>query len=194
MLRIPTRSQQARLLNAAALFAHTRFCGIVKLYRLTYLLDIMHLQRTGVTVTGQTYLAYSFGPEPNYLSSLFERGHPRAALSEVLAVRTDESIDVFNRVLLPKQPPIPTDFTPQQVDLANSLFERYRESHWAEVDLNSDNGAYAATWAQGRGHGRVIDMARTISLDDPHSEYALERYREDQLHLRTLHSHLGDTA
>lgn len=191
---IPTRSQQQRLLNAAALFARTRFCGIVKLYRLTYLLDVMHFQRTGTTVTGQTYRAYSFGPEPSHLSVLFDRGYLRPPLDQVLDARADESIDVFGRLLLSKQPPHPADFSPQQVEMANSLFERYGEARWAEVDVSTDNGAYAETWAQGRGHGRVIELARTISLDDPHAEFALERYREDQMHLRALHTHFGNAA
>lgn len=191
---MPTRPQQLRLLNAAALFVRTRFCGIVKLYRLTYLLDVMHLQRTGTTVTGQTYRAYGFGPEPSYLSTLFERGHPRTPLNDVLSVRSDESIDVFGRLLVAEQPPLRTDFTPEQVDLANTLFERYRETHWTDVDLTSDNGAYEAVWAHGKGHGRVIDMARTISLSDPRAEHALERYREDQLHLRALNTHFGNAA
>ena len=191
---IPTRSQTERLVNAAALFALTRFCGIVKLYRLTYLLDVMHFQRTGTTVTGQAYRAYSFGPEPSHLSVLFDRGYLRRPLDQVLDVRADESIDVFGRLLLSKQSPHATDFTPQQVDIANSLFERYGDAHWAEVDVSVDNGAYAVTWAQGRGHGGVIDLARTISLDDPHAEYALERYREDQMHLRALHTHFGNAA
>jgi hypothetical protein len=78
--------------------------------------------------------------------------------------------------------------------MANSLFDRYGDAHWAEVDLSFDHGAYAETWANGRGHGRVIDMARAISLDDPYAEHALERYREDQMHLRALHTHFGNAA
>lgn len=188
------RPQQSRLLNAVSLFTRTHFCGAVKLFRLTYLLDVLHFQRTGVTVTGQTYHAYKFGPGPDHLFALLGDHYPRPPLDSILGVRGDESIDVFGKVLLPKVPPLRDDFTPMQVEIANSLLEQYSNAHWAAVDLSADNGAYEATWEHGRGHGRAIDIARTIAADDPYADYALERYREDQQHARALQTLFGNAA
>jgi hypothetical protein len=189
-----TRAQQDRLFNAVSVFAHTRFCGTVKLFRLLYLLDVLHLQGVGATVTGETYRAYRFGPGPDHLYSMIEERYGRTRLDQVVSSRADESIDTFGRILRPTQlRPVQDSFTPHQVEITNGLFNRYREAHWAEIEL-TDNGAYDAAWEHGRGHGRVIDLQQAISPADANAAYALERYREDQKRAHALRTLFGNAA
>jgi hypothetical protein len=125
---------------------------------------------------------------------MVEDRYRRTPLDQVVQSRGDESIDPFGRLLYPTKLPVRDNFTAHQVEITNALFERYRNAHWAEIDLKTDNGAYEAAWNEGRGQGRVIDLQLAISPSDANAVYALERYQEDQKRARAIRTLFGNAA
>lgn len=54
-----------KLLEAIKYFAaHTKYCGLTKLFKLLFFLDFDHFRETGRSVTGLTYQAWPMGPVP----------------------------------------------------------------------------------------------------------------------------------
>lgn len=180
-----------RLLNLVVLFARSRYCGAAKLFRLMYLLDVAHFQQTGTTVTGDQYRAYMFGPGPDHLYALLERGLP-PELAPLIRVEQDPSIDFLGRRFSATEAPNAEHFTRRQIEIANALLALYDTAHYGDIDLTADRGAYADTWMSGRGRGEVVDFLRTIDPSDARAEYVLARYREDQLRARTVSRYFSD--
>jgi uncharacterized phage-associated protein len=57
--------EREKLLEAVKYFAaHTKYCGITKLFKLLYFLDFDHFRETGRSVTGLQYQAWPMGPVP----------------------------------------------------------------------------------------------------------------------------------
>lgn len=57
--------EREKLLEAIKYFsAKTKYCGLIKLFKLLYFLDFTHFRQTGRTVTGLTYNALPRGPVP----------------------------------------------------------------------------------------------------------------------------------
>jgi hypothetical protein len=105
--------QRDRLLNSVLfLAARTSYCGTAKLYRLLYLFDVHHFRLTGVTATGEDYLAYEFGPLPIHLDEGLNRDWWKFELRGILAPTRDPSID-FSQIAWSAPPACPSGSTPK---------------------------------------------------------------------------------
>lgn len=63
-----TETERQKLLQASAFFVrNTKNCGLVKLFKLLYYLDMLHFRETGRSVTGLPYSALPYGPVPTPL-------------------------------------------------------------------------------------------------------------------------------
>lgn len=61
-----------KLVEAISYFVtHTKYCGLIKLFKLLYWLDYHHFRETGHDVTGLSYFAYPMGPVPAALYDQF---------------------------------------------------------------------------------------------------------------------------
>lgn len=77
--------------EALAYFStHVKYAGKVKLYKLLYYLDLMHLRRTGRTVTGLLYYAWPMGPVPKVLDDEFKE--PSSRLHRAFEIKASERV------------------------------------------------------------------------------------------------------
>lgn len=175
----PNAKQIDRLFNAVLFFAaHTRHCGAAKVFRLLYLLDVLHFQQTGATVTGEQYRAWNFGPAPDYLyNNLARYNFP---LRKLILTRSDPSIDFYGFCFEPAAPFARDNFTPRQEELLARVSSEHASEHYGDIDLGIDNDAYAKTWAHGRGKGAVIELPLTMPVGR-RSGHILERHREQDM-------------
>jgi uncharacterized phage-associated protein len=64
---IITRERE-KLVDAIIYFVqNTKYCGLIKLFKLLYLLDFTHFRQTGRPVTGLHYVTWRRGPAPREL-------------------------------------------------------------------------------------------------------------------------------
>lgn len=78
--------ERKKALEAAVLFVrHTKHCGLVKLFKLLYFLDMLHFRETGRNVTGMSYTALPYGPVPLRLLEEFRK--PPADLAETFTIK-----------------------------------------------------------------------------------------------------------
>lgn len=178
--------QRDRLKNAVIFFAgNTHFCGLVKLFRLLYVLDVMHFQQTGQTVTGEHYAAYEFGPAPVYLYEHWDQIYSELYRNGALASVSDASIDFNERCYETTARLDPSHFTRRQHVLMVGLAEKYQNSQHKEVILGNDNNAWAKTWKHGAGKGKPIPFELTVNHDSRHGTMILERQKEEEMRMNT---------
>ena len=169
-----TRVERERMLGAVLFFARsTGGCTGHKLFRLLYLLDVLHVQQTGTAVTGLTYSAYTPGPVAVELSSVLEEPPPDLAL---LIYSQHEDVEEKRRHRVFARPEVAWDdgpFTPRQLRIMDALMLRYRDIRAEAIDVSDyDNGAWQRTLKRGRLE--VIDLRESIGADD---EYREEKIR-----------------
>jgi len=182
-----SRRERDRLVNACLYFSHhTEFCGVAKLFRLLYLLDVQHFQQTGISVTGERYQAWNFGPGPECLFESLDRSD--SPVRVLFLLTSDASIDFYGFRLQPRSPYSLDHFTQRQIDLMDAVCQLHRGAHYGDIDIGIDNDAYLHTWGHGRGRGSLIPFERTIAPENPMRELVFERHREELLKKAAMQS------
>jgi hypothetical protein len=74
-------------------------------------------------------------------------------------------------------------FSPQQLQILQSLVNRYHAAHFLDVDLSEDHGAWESTWFHGRGKGARIPFELTLPVNDPMTPEILELQKQEQSRL-----------
>lgn len=68
--------EREKLIEATKFFvANTKYCGLIKLFKLLYFLDFTHFRQTGRSVTGLEYSALPRGPVPEDLYREIKNKH-----------------------------------------------------------------------------------------------------------------------
>ncbi len=85
--------EREKLFEAIKYFAaHTKYCGLVKVFKLLFFLDFDHFRQTGRSVTGLQYEAWQMGPVPAELYSELN-GKPNSDLSAHIQVEGSTQIE-----------------------------------------------------------------------------------------------------
>lgn len=118
--------ERQKLFEAATYFVtHTKYCGLVKLFKLLYFLDMLNFRETGRTVTGLVYTALPYGPVP--LSLYDELSAPKADLAGSFDVkqppRRDERAKPPVTVITPKRPGADLYLTTREKRICKELAE-----------------------------------------------------------------------
>ncbi|RZI82157.1 MAG: DUF4065 domain-containing protein [Rubrivivax sp.] len=138
------KADPERLVNSAYLFLEEMGpCSAKKLFKLLYVLDVTHFQRTGTTVTGVEYCAGDFGPYPHELSQQLGDG---AVVAGVIASEKSEESGEREIVLLAPDAELhfsDRQFSRLQLKLIESLRTQYANATYGLIDVAAvDNGAW----------------------------------------------------
>jgi uncharacterized phage-associated protein len=131
--------ERHKLIEASEYFIrHTRHCGLVKLFKLLYFLDMLNFRETGRTVTGLSYTALPYGPVPLPLLSEFRE--PRGDLAESFTIQFPPPKDLGEQapartVITPKGPEADRYLSVREKRISKELAEIFYE---ATADQMSD--------------------------------------------------------
>jgi len=168
-----------KLINAAIYFAaNTRHCGKIKLIKLLYLLDFEHYRQTGVSVTGQEYLAMKMGPVPMELYQEWDALEPDFA--EAIDIVPEQIVDYVRESVQPRRDFDDGHFTRRELRLMADLAARFRDDFSKPMIgvTHEERGPWAAIWDNGRGNLERIPFALAIRDEDPCAEFIRESAAE----------------
>jgi uncharacterized phage-associated protein len=199
--------EREKLYEALAFFTESvKYPGWIKLLKLVYYLDLVHLRRTGRTVTGLKYEAWPMGPVPKDLyaqikdssSELhrhFEIGRARKQLSEDFTPTIDTDEDSLANSAPSSARWVPGAFkarqkfqhrylTNREYQIARELAEIFFEAK-AE-DMSDVSHQKFGPWRKARVHAEEdgierpeIDLLQGIvACCDPKRELPIEQVRE----------------
>lgn len=163
--------ERQKLLEAAAYFVtHTKYCGLVKLFKLLYYADMLHFRETGRSITGLSYRALPYGPVPTDLYR--EVQEPSADMRAVLSIQSPPRGDADDQA--PKSTKIGVVGNPGTPDLTKRELRILREVSEVFSDVTAEqisdisharNGPWDAAKKAGAGKwGELIDFMDAVNL------------------------------
>jgi len=161
--------EREKLFEAAAYFVrHTKHCGLVKLFKLLYFLDMLNFRETGRKVTGLDYTALPYGPVP--LSLYNEFNAPQGDLAEAFEIkqppRKEEQTKPPATIISPKKPETDRYLSVREKRICKELADIFEE---ATADQMSEvSHAKGGPWdkAQSKSPGvwkQMIDIFDALS-------------------------------
>ncbi|MFT4048081.1 MAG: Panacea domain-containing protein [Solimonas sp.] len=176
MLQSCTRE---KFIQAILYFAHNAAAlGKIKLFKLLYLLDFEHFRQTGRSVTGLEYRAWKMGPVPAALVQQWDALED--GLATAIRIVPEQVIDYWREKVVPLQPFDPSHFSKRELRLLEQVAGQYRDTLSEKmIDVtHAENGAWAKTWADGKGNDHTIPYELAVADDDPNREAVLQAAAE----------------
>jgi len=163
--------ERQKLFEAILFFLkNTKYCGLVKLFKLLYYLDMLHFRETGRSVSGLLYKALPYGPVPTALYD--ELGNPPPDLAQVISItspppKDSESTTPPLTIIKARKHFNSNYLTKREQRIANEIAEIFRDVK-AE-DISDISHARNGPWdlAKKRGHGKwnqIIDYLDSLNL------------------------------
>ncbi|MBL0222243.1 MAG: SocA family protein [Xanthomonadales bacterium] len=163
--------ERQKLLEAAAYFvSNTKYCGLVKLFKLLYYTDMLHFREAGRGVTGLDYKALPYGPVPTELYR--EVQNPKDDMRGVLTIEAPPKGDVSEdspkgtRIGVVKNPGT-ADLTRRELRIIHELVEVFRDVTAEQISdiSHSRNGPWDIAKRAGQGKwGQLIDFMDSVNL------------------------------
>ena len=159
-----------KLFEAMAFFVkNTKSCGLVKLFKLLYYLDMLHFRETGRPVTGLQYRALPYGPVPTDLYE--ETRNPLPDLSAAFQISAPPAQDANS--------PLPTviktkgkietgHLTKRELRIAREIAEIFHEVNADQISdiSHARNGPWDKAKKTGAGKwGIPIDYLDSVNLN-----------------------------
>lgn len=180
--------EREKLIEAVKYFSSkTKYCGLIKLFKLLYFLDFTHFRQTGRSVTGLTYHALPRGPVPR---ALYDEIKSKHSLDGVIEVQDHAEIETeAGKAYIPAQFEFKKRFdsrlfTKRELRLMEQLAFVFLEAKAEHMtDVSHLKGKPWHVTKTRNGIGAPIDYM--LSLDDsdelqlPHEEIAA-RIEEQQ--------------
>lgn len=161
-----------KLFEAITFFLkNTKHCGLVKLFKLLYYLDMLHFRETGRSVTGLLYKALPYGPVP---TELYEEIHaPSADLSEAFLItlppiQTDLASAPTRTIIKPRLKIKQEHLTKREQRIAQEVAEIFFEVNAEQISdvSHARNGPWDLAKKLGAGKwGIPIDYFNSVNLD-----------------------------
>jgi uncharacterized phage-associated protein len=163
--------QQAKAIHAIIFFTrNTSVCFKKKLFKLLYLLDSEHFQKTGRSVTEFEYAAFPMGPVPVVLHEQMVAGKGElienfSIIREYLGTN-DEGSDIEGISLEGKIEFEPKYFSDRQLELLNNLCDRFYLSTGKEMEefTHKEEFAWYRVWRHGKGNREKIPYELVLDL------------------------------
>lgn len=171
--------EREKLIDAIVFFAtHTEHCGKVKLFKLLYLLDFMHFQQTGRSVTRLDYRAWKMGPVPLELMQEWDQLEPD--LAAAIRIVPEQVIDYVRERVVPQRNFNESQFTKRELRLMEDLAGRFcKELTKPLVNFtHAERGPWDKIWDEGRGNNERIPYTLAVAETHPHAAAVLESARE----------------
>jgi uncharacterized phage-associated protein len=163
--------EREKLLQAIVFFTtNTKRCGVVKLFKLLYYLDMLHFRETGRSVTGLHYRALPYGPVPVELYD--ELDEPRQDLGRAIAIEP-KMVDIGGlaaprgNIIKPKVAVQVMHLTAREKRIANELAEIFLEASGQDISeiSHAKNGPWELAKKRGNGKwGTPIDYLDSVNL------------------------------
>lgn len=187
--------ERQKLLEAAAYFvSNTKYCGLVKLFKLLYYTDMLHFREAGRSVTGLDYRALPYGPVPTELYG--EVQAPKTDMSSVLLIEAPPKGEVSEdspkgtRIRVVKNPGT-ADLTRRELRIIHEVAEVFRDVTAEQISdiSHSRNGPWDIAKRAGQGKwGHSIDFMDSVNLKigtgEPKSREELEERFADYAEIR----------
>lgn len=139
---IPTAKIKAILLYFAN---NTKYLGKIKLMKLFYFLDFVHVKEYGIPVTNDTYYHLEKGPIPSYIMNIVEEAFgdgEDSILSD--AIRFEKPVGTRMQKVIAKRQFTDNDkeiFTESELEILQSVSKRFADSKMEEIKEASHNEA-----------------------------------------------------
>ncbi|MCC7356682.1 MAG: SocA family protein [Candidatus Doudnabacteria bacterium] len=150
---------------------NARFLGKVKLMKLFYFLDFMHLKNFGTPVTGDTYIKLDHGPIPSTIKNLIDDAAENIETSELQdTIYFERPIGLMYQVK-PTRKLTEDDrklFSPNEIEILEKVCKRYGNSTMKEIESASHE---EAPWAKSKMYD-VIPY--TLAAQDSDSQFSEE--------------------
>lgn len=133
-------------------YTDIKFLGKVKLMKLFYFLDFMHLKAYGSPVTYDTYVKMEHGPIPSFIKNLVDTATDdidSSLLADTIHIETPQGTNMYR--VLPNRKFLESDkkyFSPTELDILEKVCARFgnkntqyieeishNESAWSETEL-----------------------------------------------------------
>jgi uncharacterized phage-associated protein len=162
--------ERQKLFEAIGFFTQaTKHCGLVKLFKLLYYLDMLHFRETGRPVTGLSYKALPYGPVPTSLYDEVQK--PSADFSAAISVQSppgDVTDEPARTIITPKKPLGTRHLTKRELRIASEVAEIFNEVNAKQISdvSHARNGPWDKAKKLGAGKwGIPIDYFDSINLD-----------------------------
>lgn len=176
--------ERQKLFEAIGFFTSaTKHCGLVKLFKLLYYLDMLHFRETGRPVTGLGYKALPYGPVPTDLYDEVKR--PTADFSAHLLIQSPpgETTDEPARTIItPKKALGTKHLTKRELRIASEIAEIFEDVNAKQISdiSHARNGPWDNAKKRGAGKWSIpIDYFDSVNISFGTGEAAsLEELRE----------------
>lgn len=153
----------------------TRFLGKVKLMKLFYFLDFMHVKKYGVPVTYDTYVKLEHGPIPNTIMNLVNTACDdidSSVLSDILRFETPEGTQMKRAQAIKKI--TDTDlknFSESEIRTLQTVCQRFGDKNTKFIEDASHN---EAPWIESE---LFDEIPYTLATKDKDCEVSLEEIK-----------------
>ena len=161
--------ERQKLFEAIGFFTKaTKHCGLVKLFKLLYYLDMLHFRETGRPVTGLNYKALPYGPVPTELYD--EVRNPSAEFSAAINVQSPpkEGGDEPARTIIAVRKPLGTKhLTKRELRIATEVADIFHEVTAKDISevSHAKNGPWDKAKKMGAGKWSIpIDYLDSINI------------------------------
>jgi uncharacterized phage-associated protein len=170
-----------KLINAVVYFAsNTRHCGMVKLFKLLYLLDFSHFREAGRSVTGLDYGAWKMGPVPLELMQEWEE--LETDMATAISIIPERVIDFIRERVVPKVAFDDSPFTRRELRLMHEISTNFADELTKPLIgfTHEERGPWDKIWDSGRGNNECIPYSLAVPDSDPNRDAILESARENE--------------
>ena len=163
-MNIPIKKLKAVLLYFTS-NTDVKYLGKVKLMKLIYFLDFMHLKTYGTPVTYDTYINLEHGPIPSFIKNLVDNAADdidSSILSDTIAFERPAGTKMFR--VLPKRSLTEKDeklFTETELDILQKVCIKYGNKNTQYVE---DASHKEAPWKK---PSQLQPISYTLAADDP---------------------------
>ena len=110
---------------------NNRFLGRTKLMKLLYYADYEWLEKTGSSITGDTYVAKPFGPMPKHATETLQRLEKRGAIR----IEMTKVLDYDQERYLPLEEPDASLFSREEFEHLETIARRFE--HWTAKQMTN---------------------------------------------------------
>ena len=156
-------------------YTDVKFLGKVKLMKLFYFLDFMHLKKYGSPVTHDTYINLEHGPIPSFIKNLIDNATDdieRSELSDTIIIEKPSGIEMYR--FLPQRKFREKDrklFSENELETLKKVCVRFGNKSTKFVE---DTSHKEAPWAKTKFLDKI---SYAIAAKDPDCEVPEEEIR-----------------
>jgi len=164
-MRIPIAKLKA-ILRYFGTYTDPRFLGKVKLMKLFYFLDFVHVKKYGAPVTYDSYVNLEHGPIPSTILNLVNEAiydADNSALADTVVFEKSKFIEMFRMKPLRNFSELDEDcFKPSELEVLNTICKRFGDKNTKFIE---DVSHAEAPWAKTKLLDQIPYTLATLDKD-----------------------------